>query len=126
MRVSNILLVFHYYLVSQNLVHAQSSSSTSTASPCTNTITPQSNATPSVAPGWQAAVVANNLTSPRGIKFDTEGALLVVEQERGIVRLTINGEGGCARNNGSPQLVIDDPSVSLDLDIHTQYHRPSY
>ncbi|CAI6240726.1 unnamed protein product [Periconia digitata] len=119
MHVSNtLLLVLHHHILWAGLVRAQTSSSaTSTATPCASTIAPLNNATPSVAAGWQAAVVANNLASPRGIKFDTEGGLLVVEQDRGIVRLTFSGEGGCARSNGSAQLVIDDPSLNHGLEL---------
>lgn len=106
MRVSSVsLIVLHHYI---SVAQAQASSS---APSCTSTITPQNSAAPSVAPGWQAAVVAKNLTSPRGIKFDSQGGLLVVEQEKGIVRLTFGGEGACVQGNGST-VVIDDASVS--------------
>lgn len=59
-------------------------------------------------------MVANGLRSPRGILFDEEGALLVVEQEHGISRLTLTGDGPCVRQDGDTQVVIDDTSVSLD------------
>ncbi|PVH93956.1 Auxilliary activities family 12 protein [Periconia macrospinosa] len=117
MRLTNTLLLLHHYTLCTAVVRAQSSSATASATPCSTTIALQSSATPSVAAGWQAAVVANSLTSPRGIKFDSQGGLLVVEQEKGIVRLTFSGEGSCARSNGSAQLVIDDPSLNHGLEL---------
>jgi hypothetical protein len=91
-------------------VRAQSS--TADASACASTIAPK-NAAPSVASGWRANVVANGFSGPRGIVFDSEGGLLVVEGEKGISRITFNGErGGCVRSEGDSSLIIQDESVS--------------
>jgi len=102
------LLVLSYIVLS---VQAQSTTATPSASACASTIAPRY-AEPSVASGWRAEVVANNLTTPRGILFDSEGALLVVEQGRGISRVGLNQESGsCVRSSGKPELIIDDESV---------------
>lgn len=93
-----------------SVVLAASAQSTA-PSACSSTIAPQ-NAAPSVAPGFRVEVVANNLTRPRSIHFDSEGALLVVEQTRGVRRLRLSGDGGCVRQDGSVENVIDNASVS--------------
>ncbi|KAF9695746.1 hypothetical protein EKO04_005910 [Ascochyta lentis] len=75
---------------------ALTASAQSTASStCSSTIAPR-NAAPSVAPGFRVEVVANNLTRPRSIQFDSEGALLIVEQTQG---------------NGNVENVIDNTNV---------------
>jgi glucose/arabinose dehydrogenase len=105
------------------LVRAQSSSSSASASAtaCASTIAPQ-HAAPSVAAGWRAEVVASGLSNPRGILFDTEGALLMVEQGKGVSRVRFNEESGsCIRMDGEKEVVIDDKNVSLasfDLELN--------
>jgi glucose/arabinose dehydrogenase len=65
-----------------------------------------------MAPGFRVQVVANGLRNPRGILFDEEGRLLVVEQGHGVSRLRLGGEGGCVSVQGDVQRVIEDESVS--------------
>lgn len=89
---------------------AQTISST-TAPACQSSIAPQ-HAAPSVMPGFRVEVVANGLRDPRGILFDVEGGLLVVEQSHGISRLRLTGDGSCVRVEGDVQRVIEDESVS--------------
>ncbi|KAF1956166.1 soluble quino protein glucose dehydrogenase [Byssothecium circinans] len=109
------LLVLQYVLC-EGLVRAQSSG-TASATACASTIAPR-NAAPSVAPGWQANVVANNLEDPRGMIFDNRGGLLVVQQEKGIVRLRFNSEGGaCVRQEGSTEVVIDNPALNHGIEL---------
>lgn len=58
-------------------------------------------------------VVASGLRDPRGLIFDSEGGLLVVEQGRGVSRLRMTGgEGACVRADGEVQRVIEDEAVS--------------
>ncbi|KAF3043203.1 hypothetical protein E8E12_008428 [Didymella heteroderae] len=83
-------------------------------SACTSTIAPQ-NAAPSVAPGFRVEVVANNLARPRSIQFDLEGALLIVEQSRGVRRIRLSGDGSCVRQNGDVQNVTDNASLNHGL-----------
>jgi len=82
--------------------------STSTGAACASPIAPQ-NGAPSVAPGFRVEVVANGLRDPRGIIFDREGGLLVVEQEHGVSRLSMTGNGRCR----DVQMVVEDDSVSV-------------
>lgn len=72
---------------------------------------------PSVADGYVARLVANSLTSPRGIKFDSSGALLVVEQEVGITAITFNDpDDGCISET-KRQSVIKDSTLNHGIEI---------
>ncbi|KAF1972946.1 soluble quino protein glucose dehydrogenase [Bimuria novae-zelandiae CBS 107.79] len=95
----------------------QAQTSTASAAACASTIESQ-NPAPSVASGWRVDLVANNLTEPRGVIFDSEGGLLVVEQNRGISRITFNeDQGGCVRSEGSAELIIDDASLNHGIEL---------
>jgi glucose/arabinose dehydrogenase len=83
-----------------------------TESICSSSIAPQ-HAAPSVAPGFRVQVVANGLRDPRGILFDREGGLLVLEQGHGVSRLRLGGESGCVSVEGEVQRVVENESVSL-------------
>lgn len=51
---------------------------------------------PVLSDGWEATLVANDLTAPRGIVFDSEGGLLVVDKGVGVVRYEFtDGGSGC-------------------------------
>lgn len=101
---------------------ALTASAQSTASSaCSSTIAPQ-NAAPSVAPGFRVEVVANNLTRPRSIQFDSEGALLVVEQSLGVRRISLTGDGSCVRQDGEVQNVTDNTSVSVHAFVLVESH----
>jgi glucose/arabinose dehydrogenase len=93
------------------LIAFTASAQSTALSACSSTIAPQ-NAAPSVAPGFRVEVVANNLTRPRSIQFDSEGALLVVEQSQGVRRIRLSGNGSCVRQDGDVQNVTDNTSVS--------------
>ena len=94
-------------LIARVSVHAQ----TSTAAACSSTIAPQH--APTVAAGWTAQVVASGLRDPRGIIFDQEGHLLVVQQGYGISSLTLtDDEGACVRATGNATDIIVDSAVS--------------
>jgi glucose/arabinose dehydrogenase len=66
---------------------------------------------PSVAAGFSARLIANKLKSPRGIIFDTQGHLLVVEEESGIVSLSLTDDGGDCVGVASSTTVVNDTSV---------------
>ncbi|KAF2632260.1 soluble quino protein glucose dehydrogenase [Macroventuria anomochaeta] len=96
-----------------SIAYAASAQSTA-PSACSSTIAPQ-NAAPSVAPGFRVEVVANNLTRPRSIQFDSEGALLVVEQTQGVRRIRLTGNGSCVRQEGGIQNVTDNTNLNHGL-----------
>ncbi|KAK4636173.1 hypothetical protein CLAFUW4_02112 [Fulvia fulva] len=83
---------------------------------CSSTLTADY-AAPSMAEGYVARLVANNLTSPRGIKFDKSGALLVVEEGVGITALNFDDpEDGCVSTT-SRRLVVDEPSLNHGIEV---------
>ncbi|KAK4560445.1 hypothetical protein LTR86_005641 [Recurvomyces mirabilis] len=81
------------------------------AASCSPTLT-ASYAAPSVAEGYVARLVAQNLTTPRGIIFDSQGTLLVVEQSSGIVALNIVDSGKGCLSVGSRKTVINDTTLN--------------
>ncbi|KAF8595239.1 soluble quino protein glucose dehydrogenase [Ceratobasidium sp. AG-I] len=50
---------------------------------------------PAVASGLSARVVYNNLKEPRGLRFDSDGNLLVIERNIGITALTYRNDSTC-------------------------------
>ena len=72
---------------------------------------------PSVAAGYEARLIANGLTAPRGIIFDKQGHLLVVEQRSGIAGLTLADDGGACLSMISKQTIINDTSVSRIMEF---------
>lgn len=96
------------------VVLAQDSSSTATATACPTVLSP-SYSTPVVGPGWTAQLVARNLTSPRSILFDTDGALLVVQKGVGILRVRFDDLGGTCLVVNSTAPVVENADVSCVL-----------
>lgn len=90
---------------------AQSSSS------CSVTLT-ASYPAPSLAPGYTARLVANNLTRPRSIHFDSAGKLLVVEGGSGITALTLTDGGGSCLSVANKQTVVADTGVCSAASFH--------
>lgn len=105
-----LLLVAGLIAGAQAKVHA--------ASKCATTLTPaKPYPAPSVASGYVARLVATGLTSPRGIKFDSEDHLLVVEQTVGVTALTLNDAGqGCIIEK-SRNTVITDNTLNHGIEI---------
>lgn len=85
-------------------------------SSCSSTLS-ASYPAPSVAEGYVARLVAQDLTSPRGIKFDSDGALLVVEEGVGVSALTPMGEDGDCMTLGNRKLVVDEPSLNHGIEM---------
>jgi hypothetical protein len=63
-------------------------------------------AAPSVAPGFAARIVANGLTLPRSIIFDSAGNLLVIEQGRGVIAYTLDDAGGACLSVSTQTVVV--------------------
>jgi len=95
------------------LVSAQSPIASASCSP---TLT-ASYAAPSVAEGYVARLVANNLTAPRGIKFDNRGTLLVVEQGSGIVALDLIDAGEDCLSVSTRKNVINDTDLNHGIEL---------
>ena len=87
-------------------VIAQSSSS------CSTTLTPTNSIKPSVASGYEVALVATGLTKPRSIQFDSSGNLLVVQAGSGIESLQLQDNGGTCVNVKSKKTIVSSNGVS--------------
>ena len=94
---------------------AQSNSSSRSGS-CSSTLT-ASYAAPSVASGYSVLLVATGLTSPRGIKFDTAGNLLVIEEEVGVTALRFEDDDDGCLNLASKDTVVAGTSLNHGIEI---------
>jgi glucose/arabinose dehydrogenase len=94
-------------------------SGTTTAPSCSKTLTPK-NGAPVVASGYSAQVIAQGLTKPRGIIFDSKARLLVVQQGKGIVAITFDDQGGVCLGSPKVQTLVEDNDVCKPY-IHTSY-----
>jgi glucose/arabinose dehydrogenase len=57
-------------------------------------------AAPIVAKGFTARVVISGLTRPRGMVFDTEGNMLVMQNRKEITAFRMSNDGGCVKVTG--------------------------
>jgi len=80
---------------------------------------------PVLADGWEATLIANDLRAPRGIIFDRNGGLLVVDKGVGIVRYEfMDGGGGCLLVTKRTALVNSttlNHGIALSTDGQTLY-----
>jgi glucose/arabinose dehydrogenase len=106
----NTLLAASYIAQAHAQSSAATSSGTATATSCSSTIAPRH--APSVAPGYSVQVVASGLKDPRGIIFDSQGHLLVVQQGYGISVLNLTDDGGACVRAGKPTDIILGSGVS--------------
>ena len=67
---------------------------------------------PVAAPGYHFSVVANGLTKPRSIQFDSAGNLLVLQAGKGIISLQLDDAGGACVWAASNQTVVSNTAVS--------------
>ncbi|KAF2704490.1 soluble quino protein glucose dehydrogenase [Pleomassaria siparia CBS 279.74] len=128
----NLLAITAWYIVSNRecRVNAQGSSAIATtatttittttaatvsATACSSTIAPRY--TPLVASGYSVQVVASGLSAPRGIIFDSEGHLLVVQQGYGISSLNLTDDGGACVRAGEPTDVIRDDAFNHGIEL---------
>lgn len=61
------------------------------AADCPNKLKPANAMNP--AKGWTVQLVANSFNKPRGIHFDDNGGLLVVDSGAGVVHLSLKDDG---------------------------------
>lgn len=99
-------------------------STTSAAGACPTVLTPSYDP-PVVGSGWTAQLIATGLNEPRSIVFDQNGALLVVQQGSGIVRMTLTDNGGTCLAVNETSTVVENSdlnhSVQLSDDGRTLY-----
>ncbi|KAL7954260.1 hypothetical protein V8C34DRAFT_29314 [Trichoderma compactum] len=70
---------------------------------------------PVAASGWEYRLIANGLTRPRGIAFDADGGLLVVQSGVGLTHLTLDDDGGTCLTVTSNTTLIADPNLNHGL-----------
>ncbi|KAI1881115.1 hypothetical protein JX265_001355 [Neoarthrinium moseri] len=78
---------------------------------CSNVLKP-SYSSPVVGSGWIAQLVATGLTDPRGIIFDSNGSLLVVQEKNGIQRLTFNDNGTTCLSVRDSTTIVKDSELN--------------
>ena len=71
---------------------------------------------PSLAPRYNAQLIARNLTKPRGLIVDSDGQLLVVQQQVGITRLRIQDHDGCVSVSKRTDLV-ENPDLTHGITL---------
>ena len=91
---------------------------------CSPTLT-ASYPAPSVAKGFVAHLVANGLSKPRGLKFDSAGNLLVVESGVGVTALTFHNTSANCLTVSKKTTVVTNSSlnhgIEMSFDGHTLY-----
>ena len=103
-------------------------------SSCSTSLTPTNSIKPSVASGYQAALVATGLTKPRSLQFDRSGNLLVVEAGKGISSHQLQDDGGICVSVKSSRDVVGGaggvgvcdsaPWVTNPADFHMNSAQP--
>lgn len=70
---------------------------------------------PKLSDGWEATLIANDLKAPRGIIFDSDGGLLVIDKGNGIVHYKFtDGGSGCIDVDKKTTLVnATDVSIAI-------------
>ena len=109
--LSSLLLFSNFFFT---IVYGQSS-----FAGCSTTLTPTKNIKPSVASGYQAALVATGVRNPRGIVFDSVGNLLVVQSGTGIASLQLQDNGGTCISVKSQKTVLEAKALNHGLALST-------
>jgi glucose/arabinose dehydrogenase len=63
---------------------------------------------PSLASGYEARLVAQGLSKPRGLIFDNNNNLLVIEREIGVTAFKVETTGSCLTLSDKKTIVADD------------------
>jgi glucose/arabinose dehydrogenase len=68
---------------------------------------------PVAAEGWSYQLVAKEFNKPRGIAFDKDGSLLVVDSGNGLVHLTFNDEGDTCVSVDQRKTLLESEEVYI-------------
>jgi glucose/arabinose dehydrogenase len=71
--------------------------------------------TPVAASGWSYRLIADGFTKPRGIAFDSDGGLLVIDSGVGLAHLKFNDEGGTCLTVANKTMLVESQEVRLIL-----------
>ncbi|RSL48735.1 hypothetical protein CEP51_015589 [Fusarium floridanum] len=119
MMLSSLPRILTSLLLSISLAKAQSSDQ------CKINNLKTSYEAPVAADGWSYRLVASELSRPRGILFDTEGALIVVDTGVGLVHLELEDQGRtCLRVRKKTVLLENEDlnhGVAISKDGRTLY-----
>jgi glucose/arabinose dehydrogenase len=74
---------------------------------------PPKNGAPIVAPGFQARLIANGLTKPRGLAMDSAGHLLAVTNGVGITSFTLKEDAAGCVSVASKDVIATQMGVSI-------------
>lgn len=85
-------------------------------SQCSPTLT-ASYPAPSLASGYKAQLIAQNLTNPRGIKFDDQDNLLVIQQGVGVSVHTIVDLGNDCLSVSASKLVVNNTDLNHGIEV---------
>jgi hypothetical protein len=67
---------------------------------------------PVTAKNWSYRLIANELRRPRGITFDSKGALIVIDSGNGIIRLELEDGGGTCLHVKNKTTLLKQDDVS--------------
>ncbi|KAK0385176.1 hypothetical protein NLU13_7654 [Sarocladium strictum] len=70
---------------------------------------------PVAADGWSYRLIADGFTRPRGLVFDADGHLLVVDSGVGVVRLRLKDDGGTCLSVEHKSTIIEDDELNHGL-----------
>lgn len=84
----------------------------SAAASCSNSLS-VSYPAPVAADGWSYRLVAQNFTKPRGILFDSDGGLIVVDSGVGIKHLALTDDGGTCVSVDKQTTLLESEDVRL-------------
>ena len=83
---------------------------------CPNVLTP-SYPLPQTRDGYAAQLVAKGFAFPRGIVFDTKGALLLVEARNAIRHITFNDNGGTCLSVKDNTILVSSNTAEDPYDL---------
>jgi glucose/arabinose dehydrogenase len=77
---------------------------------CSNTLAVEYPA-PVAAEGWSYRLVANNFTKPRGIVFDNDGGMLLIDSGVGLVHLSLKDDGATCLSVADKKTLVENEKV---------------
>ncbi|KAF2431154.1 soluble quino protein glucose dehydrogenase [Tothia fuscella] len=78
---------------------------------------PPKNGAPVVAPGFQARLIANGLSKPRGLVVDSAGHLLAVTNGAGITSFTLNTDAAGCVTVASKNVIASQAGMNHGIDL---------
>jgi glucose/arabinose dehydrogenase len=86
------------------------------ADSCANTLAVDYPA-PVAADGWAYRLVANNFTKPRGIVFDNDGGMLLIDSGVGLVHLSLKDDGETCLSVTDKKMLVENEKLNHGLQL---------